>query len=191
VLNGERGDLVTAAARFAEAGDLYRLCGDADGEISVAGNEADIARMRGHYAQAQALLERSVTELRVRSNGELLGRTLGSLANVAWEQGRYGAARNYLEEGLALVRLSGHTYEICSMVIDLGGVAVDEGNYAYARRALDEALVMARAHSYHSLIAIALTEMARLMLLQDDAAQGVSLCTEALHVVRQSGELYY
>lgn len=191
VLNGERGDLVTAAARFAEAGDLYRLCGDADGEISVAGNEADIARMRGHYAQAQALLERSVTELRVRSNGELLGRTLGSLANVAWEQGRYGAARNYLEEGLALVRLSGHTYEICSMVIDLGGVAVDEGNYAYARRALDEALVMARAHGYHSLIAIALTEMARLMLLQDDAAQGVSLCTEALHVVRQSGELYY
>jgi tetratricopeptide (TPR) repeat protein len=189
VLNGERGDLVTAAARFAEAGDLYRLCGDADGEISVAGNEADIARMRGHYAQAQALLERASPSYGCAAMASC-GRTLGSLANVAWEQGRYGAARNYLEEGLALVRLSGHTYEICSMVIDLGGVAVDEGNYAYARRALDEALVMARAHSYHSLIAIALTEMARLMLLQDDAAQGSPFARRP-YVVRQSGELYY
>ncbi len=185
VLNGERGDLVTAAARFAESADLYRLYGDIESQSAAEGNEAEVAILRGHYAQARAILERSVVNLRACKSVGVLGRTLASLANVAWEQGRYGAARGYLEEGLALVRASGDTHEIGNMIVDLGGVAVDEGNYSYARQALGDALSMARAHGYHMIIMVALTELGRLALAQGDAAQATSLCEEALAEVQQ------
>ncbi len=185
VLNGERGDLVTAAVRFAESVDLYRLCGDVESQSGAEGNEAEIAILRGHYGQARAILERSIINLRSYKSNGLLGRTLASLATVAWEEGHYEAARGYLEEGLAMVRMSGDTYGICSMVADLGGVAINEGNYSYARHALDDALSMARAHGYHSLIMVALTELGRFALVQGDAAQATLLCEDALAEGRQ------
>ncbi len=192
-LNGERSDLTAAAARFAEAIDIYGALGDADGEAGAMANQGAVAFMRGAYAQAQSLLESAIAHWRTSSNINIgtLGRALGMLGNVAWGQGRYEAARGYLEEGLALARSSGHTREICSTVVDLGGVAVDEGDYACAKRTLDDAFTMAREHGYQVLIAIALTEQARLALKQGDPARAVALSEEALNSAWQDGEMYY
>jgi tetratricopeptide (TPR) repeat protein len=144
VLARERGDLVLAEARAAEA--LTLACASEDlleGALalntlgSVAADRGDDQRAEERFAEALALW-------RTAGDRRGMAAALGSLGHVVWNRGELQRATTFFGEAASLCREIGEATELASNLSNLGLLATVQGDPDRAMPLVEEALELAK-----------------------------------------------
>jgi predicted ATPase/class 3 adenylate cyclase/Tfp pilus assembly protein PilF len=146
-----------------------------------------LARMQGDYAEAQILLEESLSIMRQLGDPWSIADTLNSLGTVAHCQGNYVAARVLYEDSLSLLRQLGDQRGITNTLNNLGRVASDQDDYTEARVLLDECLSISRQLGDQRGVTNALCNLGVIARNQGDYAGARVLQEESLRILRKLG----
>jgi predicted ATPase/DNA-binding SARP family transcriptional activator len=170
-----QGDSRLAGELWAEALDLYRELGDADGTARTTAELGAIAVAEADFDRAVVMYEESVELFREQGRTTRLAAALGNLGAIANMRHDETAAIGYFTESIALCRESG---DDDGLAINLHNIARTElalGRPDQGRAALTESLALARRLGYREVIAYCLSGLAELALLEDDAERAATM----------------
>jgi predicted ATPase len=136
-----RGELALASERLAAA---LALGPDVRDRCEGLNAVADVARHRGHFAEADAALTEAIALERADEDWWYLGASLHNLGTVALERGDHDRAQAALEESLACARRVENRYLAYSTLHYLSRLAFEQGDYARAAALRQEDLAVQR-----------------------------------------------
>ena len=141
----------------------------------------------GHFADAIAPLEASLSIARERADDECAGNCLDKLAFAYGFLGDGARALAYVEEELETRRRSGH--EISSALTTRGSIYRMLGDYAAAGNALEQALLNCDRENVDHKHTI-LTDIARVALSRGALDHAQATLSESIHLLRDFDSTY-
>jgi tetratricopeptide (TPR) repeat protein len=145
-------------------------------------------RVRGHFAQAERLLQQVLQLSTEREDTEGRVMALRHLASFAELRSDYPLAEDYARQGLQLARQSAELLHAQSLLLTtLGQVALQRGDYARAQALCEEGLRLARTSGRAEDVCTLLLCLGRLRHYQGSYAASVDAYTEGLSIARSIG----
>lgn len=152
-------------------------------------NEAgDLARFRGDYALATALLEESLTLQRELDDKQGIGIVLWHTGKLMTEQGDYARATACLEGALVLLRALGDKWNVAMSLLILGNVASGQGDHGRAITLYEESLATYRELGNKRSIANVLNNLGCVAQYQNNSEQAATLYEESYALYRELGD---
>ncbi|MEJ2558399.1 MAG: tetratricopeptide repeat protein, partial [Anaerolineae bacterium] len=182
-----RGLYDLADLHLARAQEATRSMTPSSGLETVLLHRGQLARHRGNYPQAEALLQEGLGVARQNGDPERISALLNRLGVVESFLGDYAQAAAHMEEGLALARQTGDRQRIIFFLISLGGGAVERGYYSQAEAHFQEGLSLAREIGHQEGTATLLNNLGDVAIRRGDYAQAEAYLKESLDVARQIG----
>jgi predicted ATPase/class 3 adenylate cyclase len=147
-----------------------------------------LANDQGHYNEARALCQESLTIWRELGNKQGIATVLNQLGEMEWERGNYADARALCEESLALRRELGDPGSIAGCLYYLGTIAYLQGDHQAARSLCEESL-----KTWHGLgdkrnIARSLNTLGSISSIQGNYQVARGLFQESLTLYRDLGD---
>ncbi len=136
----------------------------------------EIARFRGEYERAEALLEEALALYRAVDDRDGIAATLYNLGRLAHAQGRLEHAAEHYEASLALHRARDDAQATARVLTSLGALAEEEGQLARAAAFLEESLTLYGTVRDERGVAMARSNLAVLARRQGDLARAAALC---------------
>jgi non-specific serine/threonine protein kinase len=146
-----------------------------------------LALRQGALAEAQGLLDESLSLYRRFGDRMGLARVLNNLGLVCSQQGNDDRARAHYEESLALAREGGDQRGASMCLNNLAEMARERGDVAVARPLYEEALAAARVGEDPGNVALCLQNLAILLLQNGHYQEAREPNLEALRIVRDIG----
>jgi DNA-binding SARP family transcriptional activator/predicted ATPase len=131
---------VTARAGLALAREHQQAAATAQ----LAADLASTLRIRGAYAEADALLQEARDFYEATDDRLGYAWTMDKLGGVAWVTGRYDQAVQYHQQAATMFKEAGEQYQAAMALNNLGSACWSAGDYEAARAALSEALAINR-----------------------------------------------
>lgn len=144
--------------------------------------------VRGHWAEARALVEPLADLRNGRSTEADRANALNVLANLASFQGDNAAARESYERALTLRRTLGDDAALASSLNDIGVHAHHEGRHADALRHLEESLTLRRRLDNRPGLAQVLNNIGSAALAIGDFDRAREVLEEALAIREELGD---
>ena len=141
---------------------------------------ANLARVQGDYARAEALYEECLAIRRARDDRHGVIGALHNLGITAHEQGDAARAIRRHEEALPLAREDGDAYGIAFVLTTLGEAVLAAGDPARAAALGEEGLATFRRIGHAWGVALALTRLGDAALGRGDRARAAALHRESL-----------
>jgi tetratricopeptide (TPR) repeat protein len=142
---------------------------------------------QGALAEAQGLLDESLSLYRRFGDRMGLARVLDNLGLVCSQQGDHDRARAYYQESLALAREGGDQRGASMCLNNLAEMARERGDVGTARPLYEEALSAARIGEDPGNVALCLQNLAILLLQNGHHNEAREPNLEALRIVRDIG----
>jgi len=139
------------------------------------------------YAEAEALLEQSLSIYRQQDDKQGIVRVLYTKGLVVGNQGDRKEAIKLYEEGLRISRQIGDTYDAATSLILLALSAEAKGNHARAQRLYEDSLSLSRQRGDTYMIAMNVQSLGYLALGQKDYDQAEVLFDESLALWQELG----
>jgi predicted ATPase/DNA-binding NarL/FixJ family response regulator len=192
-------DLCNMRSWFAEGAEAFgsasrALAPYADGAArdtwgKLLGREGWFAFLRGHPADARALLEQSLTVARSSATPADLAWTLSYLSAVCSYQGDYAAAETFGREGLAIAE-GGRSAKGQVMALSvLCQNAYERGDFTGAARWGERSLALEQQLGSPWSMAFSLTNLGRVVAARGDHQRAHRLFAESLQIRRDLGDL--
>lgn len=149
--------------------------------------QARQARIRGEYAAAAELHERSLAIYRELGDWQGVAVALNLRSELAHCQSDYAAARQYREESLAVYRKLDDQFGICQLTAGLGYAICWQGDLEQGERLLEESLALSRRIGSRHDIAGCLWVLGNVACCHRQYDRAVALLEESLAIRRQMG----
>jgi predicted ATPase len=176
---GHRLAVEALARPGAQAHNLARCCALFDaGQFCCA---------MGRYAQAQPLLEESLTIAREIGDPARVAMTLQPLCETMAGLGRFPAARAYAEEALVLARELPNRRELAAALNALAQLHRVEGRLEAAEPLYTQVIALARELGDRESVAIGLLNLAMVAIGRETADRARPMLLETLAFAEQSG----
>ena len=146
-----------------------------------------LAGQQGDYAQAEALLQESLTLFRRLADPWNIANTLNSLGLLATDQADYARAEGYYQASLTARRTLDDTAGIAISLNNCGVVARYQGRYADAMQAFRESLILRQQLGDSWGLANTLHNLAEVAQCEADYEQARTLYRESLALLRDLG----
>jgi predicted ATPase len=147
-----------------------------------------LVRELGDLAQAQALLEASLSLALARADRRGVASAMEALGNVAFDRGDLEAARRQYEQSLGLWQTLGDTAEIANVLHNLGLVAWRRRQHDTARALYEQSLTLMQATPDTALHAVLLNSLGNLAIDQGDALAAQAHYQQGLALIGDGGE---
>lgn len=143
-------------------------------------------RVRGHYAQADRLLQQALQMVARPEDTGQRAMILRHLAEFAQLRSDYALAESYAQQGLLLAEAAGGPLKAESALLTtLGLVALERGDYTQSRALCEKGLRLAREIGDREHICTLLLYLGRVLHYQGEYAQSQALYEEGLALARQ------
>ncbi|MBV7332522.1 tetratricopeptide repeat protein [Chloroflexi bacterium TSY] len=148
-----------------------------------------LASEQGDYAEAQALLQESLSIYReLGPDGQYgLARVLVTLSFTQVEMGNFATAYSLLEEALSIMRALQDEQGIAGALFHLGWCAVRQGRYEQATRSFEEVVPIYCRLGHKNGLTYVLAGLGEIALRQDDDEQAIALLEESVALSRELG----
>jgi tetratricopeptide (TPR) repeat protein len=189
-----QGEYSSARRFFERAGPLIHQAGGPPELPAVLRGLAAVHTHAGEYAQAAALVHRSLSIYREwEEAGDALpvgqiAWTWDQLGAVTYLQGELSAARPYFAQSLRMFRETEDTSGIAASLYGLGSVSMKQGYYPEARALLHESFALNRELGNKLATTRVLNSLAELSLHEGDTATARAHLLEGLALVQESGQ---
>ncbi len=153
--------------------------------LSWSGN---LAKLQGEYAEARALLERSLDIRRQLGEPTAVAESLNNLGNVLRDLGEWDAAEAHYRESHRTYEAVGNEGGVALALNGLGAVAFLTGRLEDARAAYTESLAIRRRQGDRNNVAASLNNLATVEEATGNLAQAGTLLDECLSILRELGD---
>ncbi|MCA1955116.1 MAG: tetratricopeptide repeat protein [Anaerolinea sp.] len=174
--------LLEEALNLAEALAQPRLMANALFFLSA------IESIRGRYAVAEDLLQRSIVQARLSGDGLAECRVVAGLGRLAWFQGQMERAQTFFETALQLARQQDVPTLVAELLDYLGVVLRDQQRYAEARHCLEESVQILRELGVQYRLPFVFNHLGGVLAYLGDDAAALQLFNESIQLGRQIGD---
>ncbi|HEY1565034.1 MAG TPA: BTAD domain-containing putative transcriptional regulator [Gaiellaceae bacterium] len=183
------GDLERADQLYEEVLEVAREQGDAEGEARALSDLGTVASVRGDLANGRRFLEESVERYRELDVPRGLAIALSNLGDAAGQEQRFDEAIAVTTEALAIQRELGDRGRQAISLNNLGYFSLQAGAVEPARGWLEQAVALTFELGYKEVMAYALASLARICLIDGDAARAARLAGVADRLQADAGVL--
>jgi class 3 adenylate cyclase/tetratricopeptide (TPR) repeat protein len=164
--------------------------GDEHSEAWCEAALAEVDRKQGHFADAEARLERARGLFERLGEDDGLGRVLHVAGTLATQRGHFDDARERYEASLAIRGRLGDRHGMASVLSNLGIVAEYEGLLDDARRLHERALALREELADRWAIANSTTNLGMIAFLQGAHGEARERFEEAMRLNREVGDTW-
>jgi predicted ATPase/DNA-binding CsgD family transcriptional regulator len=194
--------LITLGALIATQNDMGHLEPVADEALALAEEQEDqwnktfatvlrgiaILVDKSKHEEAQARLEKALSEARVLGDRWLLIQTLAALGSLALYHQDYPRAVLLLEESIAQCRVLGEGLGLSAVLFVLAHTRLHQGDIMHTRALLEEALVISRAMGHTLEIAKILSLLGQVALQQGELSQAQTFLADSARIASEVGD---
>jgi predicted ATPase/class 3 adenylate cyclase/DNA-binding XRE family transcriptional regulator len=189
VLAITQDDLERAEQLCRESLSLSQVLGNTADRVTVLWQLGFVAWARCQYVEARAQLEEAVVLYQNLGDTFNEARSLAYLARVFAAQGEYGRARALAEESLRLSRALGNKGRIAFALYELARVRfLAQDDFAQAQALAEQCLALYREVGDTQYIAVLLSLLGEMRLIQGEPAQARELLEESVVTFKELGD---
>ena len=185
------GQLPIAAELLLELAQRHGEAGDFAGQARIWNNLGIIHADLGDLEQAEDWFRTALDAYTDLGEHQLVALTLGNIAKVSHELGKLHQARRLIDQALAMADELDAPMNVAQQLHVSGSIHADRGDLDRALADFEHSLELSREAGHRGEVAHTQAEMARVLMLQDNAEAAVPLLLEALEVVEELGLLSY
>jgi predicted ATPase/DNA-binding XRE family transcriptional regulator len=149
---------------------------------------ANLVRVQGDYAQADALYTECLAIRRERDDQDGIIGALHNLGIIAFQQGDYQRAIDHFQEALPIARANGNTYGTAFGLASYGEAVTALGDLDRAKALYTESLALFQSIEHSWGIALALAGLAEVSTRQGDPGNAAALYRESLALSGRLGD---
>jgi len=185
------GQLPIAAELLVELAQRHGEAGDYTGQANIWNNLGIIHADLGAIEQAEVWFEMALDAYTALGEQQFISFSLGNLAKVSQEQGNLDRARDLIDRALAMAEAIDEPMNLAQQYHVSGSIHADRGNTDRALADFERSVALSREAGQRGEVAHTQTEIARVLILQDQPGAALPVLLEALEVVSELGLLSY